>query len=517
MKEYDSITYPDNGIIYDGDYYKDIPYHLYISREELPDGPVFDIRDYGAAAEAGVLSTAAIQHALDEAGKNGGTVLVSGGAYTAGTLSVHSGTTLFIESGSSLNASKELSKFSDAFIKAVNAENVTICGGGKINANGEYFVYLPHKRPLLKPMGYTKLPPVLRDPMGRPEDTSRFAYRERIRYAEDKWNEGKENIQRPMYTLWIRGSRNVDIHNIVLHDSLDWSLSIDMSENVYVRDFIIDNNRHTANTDGIDIMSSRHVRIKHVFISTADDGLCIKAPMVQGHDSINVADAEMPMGPAEDIEIEDATVISVMNAFKIGTETYFGISNVCCHDCTFMLPDIFPGGVSGISIESADGTDISGVKLWNIRMMNIAVPLFISLCRRCKFGFLSEEDRKAKEKGGSIRGITIENIEAKGMESTCIITGFRDDGGYTGRIEDVTIRNMKAEYLDNEERLEILPEIRENVIDYPESNALGDMPSYGFYIRHTDNIRLENVSVKPRSMNTRPMLETDDAENLVIC
>ena len=37
--------------------------------------------------------------------------------------------------------------------------------------------------------------------MGSPADTTRFTYRARIRYAEDKWNEGLENIQRPMYTL----------------------------------------------------------------------------------------------------------------------------------------------------------------------------------------------------------------------------------------------------------------------------------------------------------------------------
>ena len=143
-------------------------------------------------------------------------------------------------------------------------------------------------------------------------------------------------------------------------------------------------------------------------------------------------------------------------------------------------------------------------------MKNIAVPVFISLCRRNKFGYLSEEDRKAKEKGGSVDSITIENVKAEGMESTCIITGFKDDEGYIGRVRNITIRNMEAEYLDNEERLEILPEIRENVKDYPESNALGDMPSYGFYIRHAENVKLENVRITPRSSNTRPEIITED-------
>ncbi len=515
MKIYDKPTFPGNGIIYTGDYYQDIPYHLYISREELPAGPVFDIREYGATTEPGVLSTEAVQKALDDAGNSWGTVLVTGGAYTTGTLTIPSSTTLFIDSGSSINASKDLSQFQDAFIKTVDSADVTICGGGRINGNGEFFVYLPHERPLTTPLGYTKLPPVLNDPMGRPEDTTRFKYRERIRYAEDKWNEGKPNIPRPMYTLWIRGSENVDIHNIIIRDSMDWSLSIDGSDNVKVENIVIDNNRHTANTDGIDIMSSCHVKVKHVFVSTADDGLCIKAPMTQGHDSINVENEKMAMGPSEDIEIEDATVISVMNAFKIGTETYFDIKGVTCRNCTFMLPDIFPAGVSGISIESADGSNISDIHLENITMKNIAVPVFISLCRRNKFGYLTEEDKSMKAKGGSVSRITIEGVKAENMESTCIITGFKDSDGYTGKVKDITIRNMEAEYIDNEERLEILPEIRENVTDYPESNALGDMPSYGFYIRHAESVKLENVTIKPRSMNKRPMIETLDADVIV--
>ena len=63
MKTYDIPTFPGNGIIYTGDYYLDIPYQKYIYEEEIPSGPVFDIRSYGATAEAGVLSTEAIQKA----------------------------------------------------------------------------------------------------------------------------------------------------------------------------------------------------------------------------------------------------------------------------------------------------------------------------------------------------------------------------------------------------------------------------------------------------------------------
>ncbi len=50
----DHATLPDNGIIYDGDYYRGIPFHEYIKDQSLDEevkrtgATVFDIRDYGA-------------------------------------------------------------------------------------------------------------------------------------------------------------------------------------------------------------------------------------------------------------------------------------------------------------------------------------------------------------------------------------------------------------------------------------------------------------------------------------
>ena len=40
----------------------------------------------------------------------------------------------------------------------------------------------------------------------------------------------------------------------------------------------------------------------------------------------------------------------------------------------------------------------------------------------------------------------------------------------------------------------------------PENNAFGDVPAYGFYIRHADRVTLEDWEVIPRTMNTREAL-----------
>lgn len=503
----DHPTYPGHGVIYEGDYYPAIPFSEYIHPEELPAGEkVFDVRDFGAVSDGETLSTEAVQAAVDAAATCGGTVLVSGGYYCVGAVHLASGITLWIHSDSALCASRDLENYGDALIGCVGAEAVTITGGGKIIGRGEYFVYLPQNPPLTVPMEVTKLPPFLYDPMGYPVDSIRYTYRSRIRYAEDRYAEGLPPIQRPMYTVWIRSSRNVVIRNIIIEDALDWTLCVDCSHQVRVRDLVINGNRHVANTDGIDIMGSSQVEVDHCFVSCADDGICVKAPMKQGHDGINIEDADTEMGGTEQIHIKNCTVVSVMNAFKIGTETYFDIKDITVENCRFMLPDIYPGTVSGISIESADGSHIQNVQIRNIEMDKVCCPVFICLNMRNKYGFLNDEDREEKYYGGAIENIVIEHVRAFQTEVPSILTGFQtQENGRVieRRIKDIQIRDFQAVYRDNKEDLDIRNPVYENVRDYPENNAFGDVPAYGFYIRHAEGVCLEDWEVIPRTMNTR--------------
>ena len=90
-----------------------------------------------------------------------------------------------------------------------------------------------------------------------------------------------------------------------------------------------------------------------------------------------------------------------------------------------------------------------------------------------------------------------------------IVEGFQTDenGVHTERrVSDIRIRDFKAVYHDNKEVLDIRTPVYENVRDYPENNAFGDVPAYGFYIRHADRVTLEDWEVIPRTMNTREAL-----------
>lgn len=530
-KEKDSVKYPKNGVIYDGDYHKNVPYQSYVDRvslEELrrslssegqlhKEIPVLDVRDYGAEPDRGFLETESIQAAIDAAGEASGVtgaaiVLFRGGSYISGSLTVRGAVTLFIDCDSALIASRNPEKMNPiSFISFLDNEGAGLTGGGKIYGSGEYYVNLPLRPPLLTELPYTKVPPILYDRIGYPVDTIRYAYRSRIRYSDDPFLLGDPEIERPAYMLWFSHGKGIRIENIILEDSMDWTLVIDSCEEVDIRNVVIHNNRHVANTDGIDISGSRRVRVQHCFISTADDGICIKAPRVRSGEGALTREllenvlcsgkAEEERCGSEDIEISDCSICTIMNAFKIGTETYHDIRNVRVRDLRIGLRDIFPGMTTGISIESCDGAEVHDIKVENVQMEGTVCPLFIQLNRRNKYGLPVQG-----KNGGSIHHIQIHGIYGRDAELPSLISGYEDAEGEERRVEDVEISDFRIQYKDNRELLDILHPVRENVEDYPESNAVGDLPAYGMYVRHANRISLKNFKVEPRSMNTRPEL-----------
>ena len=519
-KRYDRPTYPELGHIYPGDYYEAIPWDEYIDpKQPLPEGSVFDIRDYGALPEEDLLNTEAIRRCFaDCEAHGGGTVLIAGGRYVSGSVSVPSGCTLFIAPDSALVASRDVTQLlSDdpsipddrkgesregALLHIRHAHDVTVTGGGRICGQGEWYVYEPRELPALTPFPVTMLPRRDQaDQINTVPGSVRTFYRDRIRYSEDKYREGKPDLLRPSAMVWVMDSRRVTFRNIILQGSMSWTLHVHCCDELTIRDLVIDDNRHVANADGIDIGSSSHVLVEHCFVSCADDGIVLKAPIF----------AERMM---EDVTVRDCTVLTVMNAFKIGTETGCDIRDVLVERCRFCLPDIYPGSVSGISLESCDGTRLSNVRLRDIEMEGVVCPLYICLEKRNRYHHPYTEDTASPYWGGGIEGVTLERIRAEGCELPCILTGYetKTRAGRAVRkpLRDITVRDMTMVYRDNAEVVRVPPVIEEYLDDYPESNAHGDVPACGLWARHIDGLTVEGFRVTPRSCNTRAEIVTED-------
>ncbi len=460
---------------YEYDYSSYYPEDEYISNQDMPAENVFDIRDYGAGVN-NENNAEFINKAITDASASGGTVLVAGGTYITTTVFLKSNITLFIERGSALSANKTGVGYNHlGVLHGDSVENVILTGGGKIKGNGEYFGRKPKAD-----KNMTEHPDVI-DVVQMRRDA-----RSQIRFAHESKYGGP---------LYIKNSRNIKAYNFIIENSAHWSFRIENCCYVDISDFIINNNRHVANTDGFDIAGTSNINISHCFISTADDGICIKNAVWLGNTK-----------PMENIHIMGCEVISCANSFKIGTETTNDIKNVIVEDCSFMMTDIYPGTVSGIAIESADGSAVSDIIVRNIKMDRVTCPVFIRLCNRNRAAKVTAESANAvefaqkKKRGGTsdaerfnmlgeVRNISIDGIDAKGVEIPCIIAGFTQKNK-TKYVENVLLKNINMEYAPYKEvydRRSFIPEYS-NV--YPESWRFRNLPAYGIWARHVRGLKL---------------------------
>ena len=390
-----------------------------------------------------------------------------------------------------------------ALLYIQNAAQIRLTGGGVISGSGEWYVHEPKEKPLLTPHPVTLLPSAAeKEQINSVPGSVRTLYRERIRYVDDRYGEGKPTLRRPSAMIRFDRCRGIEVDHIILRDSMSWTLHLDACDGVHVHDLVIDDNRHVANTDGIDISGSSHVTVRHCFISCADDGIVLKNPI-------------HTQRVMEDIRVSDCTIMTVMNALKIGTETVHPIRHVIFENCTLTLPDIYPGSVSGISVESCDGSEIGDILARNIHMSNVLCPFYLCLNMRNRtHDPYTDEPGINRYWGGSMENIRLENITAEGVELPCILTGFvaRNRQGKMIRRapREITISSFRMIYRDNREELRVPEVIPELLTDYPESNAHGDVDACGLWARHIDGLGLEGFTVHPRSCNQRPDISLHD-------
>ncbi len=58
--------------------------------------------------------------------------------------------------------------------------------------------------------------------------------------------------------------------------------------------------------------------------------------------------------------------------------------------------------------------------------------------------------------------------------------------------------------------------IDEQIKSYPEFSMFGELPSWGFYIRHVSGITLNNVKLSLADRDYRPAFVLEDAEKVVM-
>ena len=450
-----------------------VVFSLFLNLSVQASSVYYSVMDYDAKGDGIVLDTEAIQKAINAANKNGGgTVFIPAGKYLSGTIFLKSNVSLYLDAGSELLGSTNLDDYpvticayrsytdnytERSLIYAEKVENISILGMGTINGQGAAFTHFQ----------------TMEDP----------GYK-----------------QRP-YMLRFIECKNITVRDITLINSPMWVQHYLACEDVVI-DGITVNSFVAWNNDGIDIDSCDKVRISNCNIDSGDDSIVLKATSDR---------------PCKNVTITNCVLNSHTNAFKLGTESNGGFKNI-----TFNNSIIHNTRLAAIALELVDGGHLERVSVNNIVIENCGTAIFIRLGNRAR-PFLSKgpgssegtwtwdrEEEMVRPKVGSLSKLLINNIQASGIGSIgCSITGIPGH-----MVEDITLKNIRIKFNGGGSADLVDYDIPEMEIAYPEYNMFGSLPSYGFYVRHTNNIRFENIEMEYKKTDHRPALKFEDVRNL---
>ena len=436
----------------------------------------YNVMDYGAKTDTTVLSTQAIQQAIDDCSQaGGGRVVVPAGIYKTGTIVLKSDVHLFLEQGATLYGSTDLRDYipmkSDyvslrthtttiQLIYADKVRNVRIDGSGTIDGRGRAFKKL-------------------------------------------SWND--EGITRPHLLRFIQ-SEDIVIKDITLRNSGCWMQHYLACDRLLI-DGIKVFNRNNYNNDALDLDGCHEVIVTNMTADSDDDGITLKSTSPR---------------LCENIRISDCVVSSHCNAVKLGTETNGGFRNINISGIVIKpshdQKEKFFGqwiGSSAISLEIVDGGVLENVNVSDFTVEGTESPIFIRLGNRGR-GYLSGganmETIVPIDHVGQINGIHLDNIQVRNAGPMgCSITGLPDHPVQNVWLSDITIHHKGGVSAD--EMGEINDSLRnEKEKDYPEATMWGNLPAKGFFVRHARNIQFHNIEIQTAQPDARPDFVRIDTE-----
>jgi len=299
------------------------------------------------------------------------------------------------------------------------------------------------------------------------------------------------------YDLFLYMCRNIKVTNITLINSPSWTFRILECNGVIVQGIRI-NSYANVNNDGIDI-DGKNVVITGCIIDSEDDAICLKS--------------DDPKFLVENVTVSNCVISSICNAIKFGTSSRCGFKNVSISNCVIRKPS--EGNsyhwskiqgvssdttvISGISLEIVDGGIMDQIVISNISMTGIQTPLFIRLGNRNGIG--------------TLKNVIISNIIAKNESMiTSSITGI--PGSY---VENVIVKDIIFNCIGNGSMKEAAASVPEKEKNYPENRMFGySLPAYGLYVRHVNDLILENIHFNLINPDARPAFVFDDCHNIKI-
>jgi hypothetical protein len=360
-------------------------------------GATYDVRNYGAKADAKSNDAPAIQSAIDAcAAAGGGTVLVPAGNYLTGMLRFRSHVTLRLENGATLQASRRRADYTPSghgermtfgsaettlrndyryLLVADDQESIALEGDGTIRGTGE---------------------------------------------ADLRRRNGSDQQPMPEFRLGIlmfRNCRNVAMRDLTIRDSDFWTLHFWRCDRLFLRGLSILNNYYHTNSDGIDPVSCRDVFISDCVIVAGDDCICLKAD---------------PDRACEQVVVTNCTVESVATAIKLGTASHADFRDVLISNCTIRNSNV------GVGIYIKDGGTAERVTFSNLSIVTQDKPEEAAdyLRNRSFPLFIDVEQRNDRSRVGGVREMTFRDIHIR-SDNAVLFQGMPESP-----LRNITLQNI---------------------------------------------------------------------------
>lgn len=426
----------------------------------------FYVENFGAKADGVTLNTKAIQSAIDKCSESGGMIFFTAGKYLTGSLELKSNVEIYLQNGATILGSTKLEdytsntpslkSYNDLFLRyslfyAEKADNISIQGEGTVDGQGSLFKV----KTKAKPDRYMNRPFV-------------------IRFVECK---------------------NVKIENVTLQNSAMWMQQYLVCEGLIINGIKVFNHAN-QNNDMMDIDGCKNVIITNCSGDTDDDGITLKST------SLSIT---------ENVTITNCVISSHCNAIKLGTESIGGFKNISISNIVVKPSQVekiifgSPGGTSGITLTTVDGGILDGVTISNIKIDGPDVPICFRLGNRAR----KYSDDAPIPAVGIFKNVIITNVVAENVKSIgCSITGIPNH-----YIEKIFLNNIKISFAGGVKKGDFknnVPELEDN---YPEGTMWGNLPAYGFYIRHVKEMILDNVKLSFALDDQRSAIILDDVND----
>ncbi|RDI69863.1 glycoside hydrolase family 28 protein [Halopelagius longus] len=435
----------------------------------------FDVREYGAAGDGAELDTEAIQDALDDCAETGGTVRVPPGTYRTAPLRVGDDTTLHLDAGATLRFVRDYSAFPTVESRwegwnqvgfhpclfVAGAENVAVTGRGTIDGQGDYWWEFYDTPESEYPDGLTERLAEFEARNDKRDDVSSFTLRP------------------PLFQ--ISESENVTVSGVTLRNSPFWNTHVVYSENVTLHDVNVENPEGAPNGDGIDIDSSRFVRISDTYINAGDDAICIKSGKNEEGRTVG--------RPAAQITVTNCTVEAGHGGVVVGSEMSGDVRDVTVSNCTFTGTD------RGVRIKTQRGRGgvVEDLRFDNIVMRRVACPFVVN---GYYFTDIDSDPVPVDDGTPTVRNVHFSNVTARNVSYAGFFAGLPERS-----FEGISFSDVRIDATRPLDATDVSPAMAEN---YDASHT--------FFCKSLGDVSFRNVEIRTPESPAMAFEEVESVE-----